>query len=56
MIVYCAMLVVSERRASAWLSHFAVYAEMGRHPFYLDIVKSMLLFWHRADKYAFFVV
>ena len=25
-------------------SNFAVYAEMGRHPFYFDIVKSKLLF------------
>ena len=30
-------------------SNFAVYAEMGRRPFYLDIVKSMLLFWHRVE-------
>ena len=30
-------------------AHFAVHAEMGRCPFYLDIVKSMLLFRHRVE-------
>ena len=34
-------------------SNFAVYAEMGRRPFYLDIVKSMLLFWHRVENMPF---
>ena len=30
-------------------SNFAVMSELGRVPYYINIIKSMLLYWHRLE-------
>ena len=42
---FCKLVLGVNRKSS----NFAVFAELGRHPFYLDIVKNVLLFWHRVE-------
>ena len=37
---FCNLVLGVNRKSS----NFAVFAELGRHPFYLDIVKNVLLF------------
>ena len=30
-------------------TNFAVMSELGRFPFYLDIIKNVLKYWHRLE-------
>jgi hypothetical protein len=45
---FCKFLLGVHKKSS----NFAVMPEFGRVPFYINMIKSMLLYWHRLKNYV----